>query len=315
MKIIFLLLGIAVSAEASALPDLTIATEGITSDCRGFIVVVRNKGDGVPLSAYNDTRNSIRVSFDGVITNHFGSKPSDRENFYSLGEFDPGKALAKKGGRASKTIVFDMEGATRVSTYVDMPNSVQEGNEKNNFHNKAFTCSNRPTPPGLPDIKLIEVKVLPNCNILTRLKNVGPGYLANSAWVKSNNSMRIYFRAAWDGQNQKNLFLSELDPQKKLKHPGGEIQYIFDWTKFKSDYRTGKQVEFKFSTVMNRQPGKDYPGSYKFTYNHFLECKKENVPARRGKPVKPGTFVSPVIKMEQKKTTVPTGASGTQRQH
>lgn len=76
----------------------------------------------------------------------------------------------------------------------------------------------------LPDLVIDDIKLDQNCNVMVRVRNAGPGHIADEVWtVYKPESSGVYLTV--DGQGWGGETIWKFDPDKHLKAPGGTAIY------------------------------------------------------------------------------------------
>ena len=213
-----------------ALPDLVVDDIWLNKKCQ-VVVRVKNIGPGkVPddvWSVHTPKSAGIYLWKDG---NNWGGA--------TIWKFDPAKSLQSPGGTAVYTSNLTVSGTATITAKVDIWDKVKEKNEGNNKRAEKLTCktiSGVVTPvPGtvqqlLPDLVVDDIWLNKKCQVVVRVKNIGPGKVPDDVWsVHTPKSAGIYL---WkDGNNWGGATIWKFDPAKSLQSPGGTAVYTSNLT-------------------------------------------------------------------------------------
>ena len=210
MGIIFILISGCLFAEIRiGKPDLVITNIQILSNCK-VRIRVRNMGNGgVPESAYA-SRGSNAAQFS--ITKVGGG--------FSVGgrlnTLDPGRVL-KDQGRSVSYIYNEASlppGTHEIEVEIDPTSRVTESNENNNVMRERVTCSSV-----LPDLIVNRIQILDECKLKITIRNIGEAGVPDRAYGYESGC--VGFMVKRDGMTCVSGWLSSLDPDQRLKDPGG----------------------------------------------------------------------------------------------
>ncbi len=213
-----------------ALPDLIVDRIWLNKKCQ-VVVRVKNLGPGkVPSDVWSvHTPKSAGV---------YLWKDGQKWGGATIWKFDPAKSLQSPGGTAVYTSNLKVSGTATIAASVDIWNEVKEKNEGNNKRAKTLTCKTitgvvpgTVVGPGavvpqklLPDLIVDRIWLNKECQVVVRVKNLGPGKVPNDVWsVHTPKSAGVYL---WkDGQQWGGGTIWKFDPAKSLQSPSGTAVY------------------------------------------------------------------------------------------
>ena len=248
-----------------AKPDLAVTKLEMEPDCKTFHVTYENKGDALPSSYYDIRQNTFGVSFR--TENHYARTFL---NNGPLSTVDYGRELAQPGGKVVRTYNFEVEGIVEMSVSIDPQLSYDERTRSNNNKHQKFTCASNPNPPGFPGVRYMSVRVTPTCDIRVLMRNDGPDYLSRMAYDDSFgvNVYRANLSLVADNMAWSNLYLSEFDPNQRLKYPRGRAVALFKNDDMNLQWENGKKIKFTLSNTGNNPRGNPWRESTE----KFLKC-------------------------------------------
>ncbi|NTW10393.1 MAG: hypothetical protein HGA26_03430, partial [Chlorobiaceae bacterium] len=206
------------------LPDLSIEDIRLTPDCR-VVVRVRNNGPGnLPDNVWTDHQPKSAGVYLTINGNKWGGG--------TIWNFDPARALKAPGGTAEFVSTLKVTSPSQVKAEVDIWNVVAEKNESNNWMQRSLSCfvpgpgpiGPGPIGPGhifplLPDLSIDDIRLTPDCRVVVRVRNNGPGNLPDNVWTDHQpKSAGVYLTIngnKWGGGTIWNF-----DPARALKAPG-----------------------------------------------------------------------------------------------
>ena len=189
MGIIFILISGCLFAEIRiGKPDLVITNIQILSNCK-VRIRVRNMGNGgAPESAY-------------------ASRGSNTAQFRVLK--DQGRSVSYIYNEASLP-----PGTHEIEVEIDPTSRVTESNENNNVMRERVTCSSV-----LPDLIVNRIQILDECKLKITIRNIGEAGVPDRAYGYESGC--VGFMVKRDGMTCVSGWLSSLDPDQRLKDPGG----------------------------------------------------------------------------------------------
>ncbi len=208
------------SARFFKKPDLKILKITVDRDCN-LAVVVKNDGPGMlPETVYTNHHPKSAGVYVYINGKRWGGQ--------TIWKFDPAKKLKKPGGIATCTLNYKVTKKIKVKAVVDLHNDVKEKNERNNtLTRNGLIC--RPSSGGigvlkLPDLTVTDIRLVKNCKIEITIRNIGKAGVPDSFYnLPKAVAVQMYKNSKpWGG-----LILSGVDPQGKLKSPGGTVKHIW----------------------------------------------------------------------------------------
>ncbi len=216
IMVVFLIMTISLSAQASREPDLEILKITAARECK-LAVVVKNNGPGY-LPDYVYTKHHPKSAGVYVYINGKGWGGE------SIWKFDPGKKLQKPGGVTTCILSYQVGPPITVKGVVDYWNDVKEANERNNTHiREKLSCRTGETRK-LPDLIVKDIRLIDNCKIEVTLENIGTAGVPSSYYNLPNAvGVQMYKGTQpWGG-----IILKGFDPAGHLQAPGGIATHVW----------------------------------------------------------------------------------------
>ncbi len=226
--IIFLIYALRLSAFAAAKPDVTLEKLYLDEQCIPHYVIANNGDAGLPGKAYT----SLDVL---LVINDFSGNIVD----LTATNIDPQKMLLLPHSRIDVIIQkLPVEGTANyfINLNPGPPYNFEETNYSNNRFTKQITCTSIPQA-GNPKLKIVDINVVPGCNLEIKLKNIGPGNLPNGAYLSQGNDARfVSISRADENAIYINKWLSAVDPDRELKNVNGELTFTVNMAQGNAGY-------------------------------------------------------------------------------
>ncbi|MBW1997280.1 MAG: hypothetical protein JRJ29_04860 [Deltaproteobacteria bacterium] len=189
-------------------PDLAIAGIGLDANCR-VQMTITNKGPGrlAPVFWTRDIP-TVRLYRNG---RSWGGA--------NLKVVDPQQNLRRVGGQAVYRSNLKVSGSETIKVVINPGPRLREANTQNNTREVRLRCRGA----SRPDLAVKEIRVVGGCKVAVTIVNAGPGDLPDAAWQQGSSPTVYLYRngRSWGGAN-----LIGIDRTKRLRRPGGEVQYV-----------------------------------------------------------------------------------------
>lgn len=211
-------------AIQTAAPKVDLAITGLSVDenCRVVVTLKNNGPDELPITAYDQFQGpSVTFKKNGA---PFGG--------WRLIAVDPSRVLKQPGGTLNWTRgELKFQGSATVSATVDGSNLLTETQEANNTSSKTLSCN-----PSLPDLAITGIAFTRDCRAVVTLRNLGKAPVSDAAFIGGGAYLQRYLDNVPGGS----VFLSQVDPAKATRVPGGTHQFT-------------DSAEYKAKTVVKYQ--------------------------------------------------------------
>lgn len=187
--------------------DLAVTNLGVDSQCRVVVTLKNNGPDELPMTAYDQFQGpSVAFKKNGA---PFGG--------WRLVSVDPARTLRHPGGTVTWTRgELKFQGSANVSATIQS-NLQGDTNAANNSLSRTLNCS-----PALPDLAITGISFTRDCRAVITIRNLGKAPLADAAFAGGAGA---YLQRYLDNVPGGSVFLSQVDPGKALKAPGGTHSY------------------------------------------------------------------------------------------
>ncbi len=151
--------------QQEPLPDLVV--EDISCMGGTLYVTVENQGEG---SISEDSTSLASLYLDGVVQEDILLlEPSSTSN----------GGITEPNGTASYLLPYDIAASVRVDLYLDYNEEIKESNEENNQVEGKYIG-----PCLLPDLRIQDIYLDEDSQVVVVVENVGPGDFPLKAWVE-----------------------------------------------------------------------------------------------------------------------------------
>lgn len=207
-------------------PDISITNIAADDQCR-IVVTLANTGTQVlTVTAYDQMLGpSVQIY-----------KGSESWGGWRLEGVDPEKKLKNPGGTITWTSGKVLIGTEAIKVTFDPNNVLKEPNRTNNSMTKTLTCN-----PPLPDLKLSGITFAQDCRAIIKVENAGDGSLKDGAYSAAYG---VYIQRFIDGNPGGQISMNALDPTKKLKVPGG----VVEWTDGQ-EYKAKDNIKYELKRL------------------------------------------------------------------
>ncbi len=187
--------------------DIAVTDIGVDAQCRPVATLTNVGNTNLPLAAYHQMAGATYQFYRGEPRDSWASS-----RFYSK---DPQKQLVPPGGSVQVGVSKQVVGTVVVSAEFRPEGSYTDTQPGNNLLSKSLTCAGQ-----LPEIGITALTLDAQCRPVLTLRNLGNGPLADVAYT---TSYALYAQRRIDDAPAGQLYVKDVDPQKKLKAAGGEI--------------------------------------------------------------------------------------------
>lgn len=187
--------------------DIAVTDIVVDAQCRPVATLTNVGNTNLPLAAYDQKAGATYQFSRGENHEAWGGA-----RLYS---HDPQKQLVPPGGSAQVSISKQVVGTVLVSAEFQPAGSYTDTQPGNNRLGKSLTCAGQ-----LPEIAITALTLDAQCRPVLTLRNLGNGPLADVAYTTAYG---LYAQRRIDDAPAGQVYVKDVDPQKKLKIAGGEI--------------------------------------------------------------------------------------------
>ncbi len=207
--------------SAAAKFDLAVTNLAVDSECRVVVTLKNNGPDALPMTAYDQFQGpSVAFRKNGSA---FGG--------WRLVAVDPGHKLKQPGGTVTWTRgELKFQGSANVSATIQS-NLQGDTDSSNNTMSRSLSCS-----PTLPDLAITGISFTRDCRAVVTISNLGKAPVPNTAFASGGAYLQRYLDNIPGGS----VFLSQVDPGKSSRAPGGKRSFTDS-----ADYRARNVVKYQ----------------------------------------------------------------------
>lgn len=189
-------IGPACKKQSTLLPDLVV--DDISCLGGNIYVTVKNQGEG---TLPDNWISLASLYLDGVV---------QEDILLNRPSFTSGEGIAEPNGLSGYLLPFDVSAPVRVDVYLDYNSEIREANEDNNKKESVYIG-----PCLLPDLRVQDIYLDENSQVIVTVENIGPGTFPLNAWLDGRGP-ECTLRVTKDDEEFCRRKLIEFDPDKEL---------------------------------------------------------------------------------------------------
>ena len=200
------------------LPDLSIEDIDLTPSNNLRVTIVNKGKSGLPYAAWSKKYHSttmLKVYRNGKA---IGGASLDR--------IDPDKHLRQPGGKVIYISNIKINQTSEINVGIN-PNLIKEVTFKNNALLKVLSPHHKTQK--LPDLIISKVFLTPQKKVGITIRNIGQSGIPEACW-KATGAKACSLKLEINGKSWGGATLKIIDRSKRLKYPGGTVNYISNYT-------------------------------------------------------------------------------------